>query len=186
MKSRSSNLWSHGVCTSCVFSNSCRCNTCPSSRAWPCLWPRCPLASPHPPCLPSPPTLACSPSPPSWPTTPTARPRQWRRTRPGRLQRGLPEERTGTSQTSADTTRRFGGGGVKCSGGKKKRKGKSVTVECNSGCPSAECWCRLQGWWQAERAELKLLDVQRMKLLNDWEWELMFLLFSGNSFNSGF
>lgn len=114
----------------CVFSNSSRCSTCPSSRAWPCLWPHCPWASPLPPCLLSPPALACSPSPPFWPTTPTARPRQWRRTRPGRLQRGLPEERTGTSQTNTDTTRRFGGGGqmlVK----KKKRKERWI------------CKCRL-------------------------------------------
>lgn len=137
MKSRSSNLWYHCLYLVCVCSNSSRCNTCLSSRAWPCLWPRCPWASPLPHCPLSPPAPACFPSRPSWPTTPTARPRQWRRTRAGRLQRELPEQRMGTSQTSADTTRRFGGG-VWSVG----NKVKSVTVECNSVCLSAECWCR--------------------------------------------
>ncbi len=124
----------------CVFSNSSRCSTCPSSRAWPCPWPRCRSASPLPPCPPSPPAPACSPSPPSWPTTPTAKPRRWRRTRPGTPQRERPEERTGTSQTSADAARRFGRGVVRCRG---KKKGKTVNGDwCKSGCLSAECWCR--------------------------------------------
>lgn len=140
LKSRSSNLYFHSLYLVYVCSNSSRCNICLSSRAWPCLWPHCPWASPLPHCPLSPPALACFPSRPSWPTTPTARPRQWRRTRAERQRRELPGQRTGTSQISAGATRRFGGGegGYEAWG----NKVKSVTVECNSVCLSAECWCR--------------------------------------------